>query len=96
MREKTLGSDTVLIGNEMKKKVAMAFIFGDKDKASAAEARSWFARFGIPGDKTDDAETVKYIREIAGAEKLAGSKLLEITEKIKDKDERIDAARAHH
>jgi len=77
------------IGDQLRKKVAMAFIYGKEDAASRNEARSWFSRFGIPANKSSDAEIVKYIREVPGAEKLAGINLFNITEKQKDSDEKV-------
>ena len=91
MREKEVYSETVLVGDQIKKKIAMAFIYGKDDKGSAFEARNWFTKFGIPAAKTDDSELRKYIREVAGAEKLTGIKLLDILEKPKDKDEKVSA-----
>jgi len=88
MNDYVLGTDTVKISSQIKKKVAMAFIYSKEDKASASEARSWFTRFGIAPGKTEDPELVKYIREVSGAEKLAGIQLLDIMEKPKDKDEK--------
>ena len=89
MADKELGSETALIGNQIKKKVAMAFIYGKDDRASAGEARKWLTYFGVPGNKTADADIAKYMREVAGAEKLSGIKLLDIMEKVKDKDEKV-------
>jgi hypothetical protein len=84
MKQRELGSDTVVIGGQLKKKVAMAFIYGKEDTKAAAEARSWFNFFGLPPTAKEDKETVKYIRDIAGAEKLTGIKLLDITDKDKN------------
>ncbi|MCE9530990.1 MAG: alpha/beta hydrolase [Planctomycetes bacterium] len=89
MRDKEYGSETILIEERVKQKVAMAFVYGKDDKASAGEARYWFNKFGIPPNKTADKELVKYILEVPGAEKLAGIKLLDILEKPKDKDEKV-------
>jgi hypothetical protein len=83
MADKQLGSTTVFVGNQVKKKVAMAFIYGDKDRLSATEAQAWFSNFRLVGKK-EDKETAKYIREVIGAEKLSGIKLLDIGDKPKE------------
>ncbi len=89
MIDKVLGTTTVTVASQIKKKVAMAFIYSKEDKLSATEARSWFTRFGVPAGKTEDPELVKYIREVSGAEKLAGIQLLDILEKPKDSDKKV-------
>jgi len=86
--DKEFGSETVLIGDQVRQKVAMAFIYGKEDKGSAAEAALWMSRFGVPVRNKAD-EILKYTREIAGAEKLSGIKLLDIGEAQKDKDEKV-------
>jgi hypothetical protein len=77
------------VGLGVKKKVAMAFIYGKEDKASQLEARKWLTSFGIPASKTEEPEIVKYMVEVPGAEKLSGIKLLDVLEKSKDKDEKV-------
>jgi hypothetical protein len=81
---KVLGSETEFVAEQLRKKVAMAFFYGDKDKNAAANARIWFDKFGVAAGKKDDSEMVKYMIEVSGAEKLSGSKLLEIMEEKKD------------
>ena len=49
------GSDSIKIATQIKKKVAMAFIYGKDDRASAGEAKKWFSSFGII-NKTQDPE----------------------------------------
>ena len=82
------GSDSIKIATQIKKKVAMAFIYGKDDRASAGEAKKWFSSFGII-NKTQDPELVKYIRDVPGAEKLTGINLLDIKEKPNDKGEEV-------
>jgi hypothetical protein len=89
MNDNVLGTDTVKIFSQIKKKVAMAFIYSKEDKPSANEAHSWFTRFGIAAGKTEDPELVKYIREVSGAEKLAGIQLYGINEKTKDEEKKV-------
>jgi hypothetical protein len=89
MADKELGSETVRIGDQLRKKVAMAFIYGKEDGQSRLEARNWFGRFGIPPTKNSEPELVKYIREVPGAEKLSGINLYNIMEKQKDSDDKF-------
>lgn len=90
LKEKCLYSDVERVIEQLRDKVAMAFIFGKEDKGSASEANRWFTSyFRIPVGKKDDKEKVKYIVEVAGAEKLTGIKLLEVMESRKFKEETV-------
>jgi hypothetical protein len=88
MSDRVLGNaESPIVLSQIKKKVAMAFIYSKEDKASAAEARTWLTKFGVPPGKSEDPELVKYVREVSGAEKIAGIQLADIMEKPKDKDD---------
>jgi hypothetical protein len=92
MKKEVLYATKEYVREMLRDKVAMAWIYGKGDERSASEARSWFNKFGIAGNKKTDPEKVKYMVEVPGAEKLAGIKLLDIMEtrkvKMKDKDDK--------
>jgi hypothetical protein len=83
--EKVMLADTDIIRDQVRSKVAMAYVFGKEDRASAGEASKWFTQqFRIAPGKKDDPENVKYMVDIQGAEKLSGNKLFELVEEEKD------------
>lgn len=65
-------------------KVSMMYIYSKEDKDSYNEARRWFDRYRIAGNKKEDGPLRKYMMEVNG-EKLAGIKLMDVVveEKIK-------------
>lgn len=72
------------VGDRMRDKVSMMYIYSKEDKASGEEARRWFTSFGIGAAKKEDGPLRKYMMEVNG-EKLAGIKLMDVLveEKVK-------------
>lgn len=58
-------------------KVSMAFVCGDGDTASIAQARQWFSKWGIPANAKDDPKIGKYLVEVKGGKTLAGINLVD-------------------
>jgi pimeloyl-ACP methyl ester carboxylesterase len=73
------------VGEQLRDKVSMLFVYGKGDQGSAAEAKSWLGQFGAATAALQKQKR-KYTVEING-DKLAGIKLYEVTEDRKDKDD---------